>query len=277
MGIKLPLLKDDKEFELLVKGYAESKFKKKFKLYGRKGQKQHGIDIISSGKYAGQIAIQCKNVAVSNVNVEKWLDEFDYSKFAQIQEFYLAIAVPNDTKIVDKINDINTSRVYPFSIDVIFWDDIENLYNLDKKFASMHASLFGFNNNVKNNNVAELLKSDFVESIKQYHIIEFLREDPEVRLTVDYYEDAWTFTDVVGIYVDKNISHKKYKIFNEIYSFNELLKEYCDFIFEVTKPVPNYIYMIVDKPKYVNRREEIRNRIKEYREKLISKYVVICK
>lgn len=39
MGIKLPLLKDDKEFELLVKGYAESKFKKKFKLYGRKGQK----------------------------------------------------------------------------------------------------------------------------------------------------------------------------------------------------------------------------------------------
>ena len=113
MGIKLPLLKDDKEFELLVKGYAESKFKKKFKLYGRKGQKQHGIDIISSGKYAGQIAIQCKNVAVSNVNVEKWLDEFDYSKFAQIQEFYLAIAVPNDTKIVDKINDINTSRVYP--------------------------------------------------------------------------------------------------------------------------------------------------------------------
>ena len=219
MGIKLPLLKDDKEFELLVKGYAESKFKKKFKLYGRKGQKQHGIDIISSGKYAGQIAIQCKNVAVSSVNVEKWLDEFDYSKFAQIQEFYLAIAVPNDTKIVDKINDINTSRVYPFSIDVIFWDDIENLYNLDKKFASMHASLFGFNNNVKNNNVAELLKSDFVESIKQYHIIEFLREDPEVRLTVDYYEDAWTFTDVVGIYVDKNISHKKYKIFNEIYSF----------------------------------------------------------
>lgn len=276
MGIKLPQLKDDKEFELLVQGYAESKFKKKFKFYGRKGQKQHGIDIISSGQNAGQIAIQCKNVAVSNVNVEKWLGEFDYSKFAQIQEFYLAIAVRTDTKIVDKINDINTSGVYPFSIDVIFWDDIENLYNLDKKFAGMHASLFGFNNNVKNNNIAELLKNDFVEYIKQYHIIEFLREDPEVRLTVDYYEDAWTFTDVVDIYVDKNISHKKYKKFDKICSFNELLKEYCGFILEVTKPVSSDIYMIVDKLKYVNQREEIRNRIKEYREELIRKYVEIC-
>ena len=56
--MQLPKTKSAEEFEAMCADVLADIYNMEFSFYGRKGQKQHGIDLVSS---SGYIVAQCKN------------------------------------------------------------------------------------------------------------------------------------------------------------------------------------------------------------------------
>lgn len=119
----LPKTKSWQEFEIMVCDCAITKWQKSFSQYGRAGQNQKGIDIVSDDR---TIAIQCKNyLNVDNVKqLEQKINE-DYSKVSelpfQIQMFVVATAYDRDNRIQDYIYELSEGKT---KIEVMFWDEI---------------------------------------------------------------------------------------------------------------------------------------------------------
>jgi hypothetical protein len=72
----LPKTKSEDEFESICVDVLNYSYKKSFSLHGRKGQKQHGIDIFCDVGNKKRIVAQCKNYLLVkadalNIQLEK--------------------------------------------------------------------------------------------------------------------------------------------------------------------------------------------------------------
>lgn len=118
-----PKPSDWERFEKMVCDCASQKWGKPFCIYGRKGQKQHGIDIISED---GTIAIQCKNYQSKNTakQFEKKIQN-DYEQIKKlsfkVEQFVVATSMDRDNKIQDILFSLVQNEI---QIEVMFWDDI---------------------------------------------------------------------------------------------------------------------------------------------------------
>lgn len=127
-------LKDEKEFELLVNDLCESKYGIKFQVYGRKGQKQSGIDGLSFSKNEKQIVYQCKNKLIARddtkIQTELLKDienevQSASTKFTNIDTFIFANSFKQDTILQDRA--IELTSQYDFTVVVWSWEEIEGL------------------------------------------------------------------------------------------------------------------------------------------------------
>lgn len=120
--MQLPKTKSAEEFEAMCADVLYSMYKIEFSVYGKKGQKQNGIDLVSQ---TGHIVAQCKNYYLTS-----------YDKFKkQIQEdILLANNLPFEvhTFIVmtsleanAKIQDYILANKMKFEIKIMFWDNIQ--------------------------------------------------------------------------------------------------------------------------------------------------------
>ncbi|EKT55744.1 restriction endonuclease [Providencia sneebia] len=116
--------KDDHQFECFVKDYFEIKYNQGFAIYGRKGQKQKGVDIVYRSNGNNKIAIQCKNYNLTSFTTDVIDSDLEKSKEIQfdIDEFIFVTASKRDVAIIDYIKKIN--KLSLFNIDVFFYDDI---------------------------------------------------------------------------------------------------------------------------------------------------------
>ena len=105
---KLPMTNDADEFECMVRDY----FRKTYKfvqLYGRKGQKQNGIDIIvanNCNEMESYIAVQCKNFSPSVKDIDKIINKIVVGNSNSKYHFYkiiIAMGTQRDTEIQDYI------------------------------------------------------------------------------------------------------------------------------------------------------------------------------
>ena len=136
--------KDWKEFEEMVCVCASLKWEMRFVNYGRSGQKQNGIDIISED---GKIAIQCKSCP-DNKNAKRLISEItrDFRKITKltqpIERFVVATALDADTHILECIQSLQNGAI---CIEVMFWDDIckifaDNPYLYKKYYPTLSTS-----------------------------------------------------------------------------------------------------------------------------------------
>lgn len=131
---QFPALKDEKEFESLVNDLCEEKYGIEFQVYGRKGQKQSGIDGLSFSKNEKQIVYQCKNKLIARddtkIQTELLTDIEDEvkaasTKFTNIDTFIFANSFKQDTTLQDRATDLTSQ--YGFAIIVWSWEEIEGL------------------------------------------------------------------------------------------------------------------------------------------------------
>ncbi len=127
-------LKDEKEFESLVNDLCVEKYGIEFQVYGRKGQKQNGIDGLSFSKNEKQIVYQCKNKFVNRddkkIQAELLEDieneaESANAEFQSINTFIFANSFKQDTVLQDKAIDLTNQ--YGFTVIVWSWEEIEGL------------------------------------------------------------------------------------------------------------------------------------------------------
>lgn len=122
---------NSREFEYMAKDYAEKIWAKKFSHYGRNGQNQHGIDILSDD---GSIAIQCKNYLKSDKESQnRFLQNIhkDYKRassyFPGVKQFVIVTALDRETSLQDAVlkwEEEQNAADEKVGKEILFWDDI---------------------------------------------------------------------------------------------------------------------------------------------------------
>jgi hypothetical protein len=144
-----PSFEDEKEFERFVCDvFNDIHETNDFELYGRGGQDQDGIDIISIGK---KIAIQCKlkkathnsdNSKTSKELVKELIKDFDSfkSRFStdEISEFHFAVDFLSDKNIQDECLKLEKSHAYT----VRYWYWSRLIENSSEKTRLKYFKLF---------------------------------------------------------------------------------------------------------------------------------------
>ncbi len=132
LGHKLPKKTDPKIFEQMVRDCANKKYNKEFSLYGRTGQKQHGIDIYCVYKF--EEVIQCKNYTTNdkkalqdaiNKDFQSAYEYFYNEKNCCFKSFIIATSADKDKIGDDVIIEHNLNN--DIKIEIWFWEDIEEI------------------------------------------------------------------------------------------------------------------------------------------------------
>jgi len=122
----LPKTKSEDEFESICTDVLIDFYKKPFSRYGRKGQKQNGVDIFCDVDNGKRIVSQCKNYLSLNADdlikqIEK--DIMAAAEEFEIDAFVIMTAHERDTKVQDFVSE--QKRKYLFLIELWFWEDIQ--------------------------------------------------------------------------------------------------------------------------------------------------------
>lgn len=122
--MKLPKTKDDSEFENMAVDVCNVIYGIEFRKYGRRGQKQYGIDIYEDSIKHEKV-IQCKNYELIEAELGRIIQCVAVN--FQISDFIVATSGNTDAKLQNHVIILNQSQNYPFKIKLIFWEDIENV------------------------------------------------------------------------------------------------------------------------------------------------------
>ena len=134
--LQIPPPADETTFEKLCLDLYRAEFGDKTQLHGRRGQKQHGVDIFVPDK---NIGIQCKKIDFNKQNTQDEIikilkEEIEKAKNFQppLKRFILAITCKRDAKIQKEARLISKRHKDQdlFSVEVHSWEDIKDL--LDK-------------------------------------------------------------------------------------------------------------------------------------------------
>ena len=145
--MQLPKIKSEAEFESICTDILTGHYKRTFSRYGRKGQKQYGIDIYCDIENKKKIVAQCKNYLSSKPNNFDTQIENDIksatAKF-NIDTFVIMTALDRDTRIQDFVTELNGK--YQFSIELWFWEDIQEKILSDIDLLVKHYPSFVISN-----------------------------------------------------------------------------------------------------------------------------------
>lgn len=134
---RIPPPSTEQEFETLCAHvYGEIFNCKTPAMYGRRGQKQYGLDILiytnNSNTSINRIGIQCKHVQKlsfddkSGDSIVKEVNKADTGKQV-LTKLIIVTSLPSDQKLLDNVNTLSDQRIKEgkFSVEIQFWSDIE--------------------------------------------------------------------------------------------------------------------------------------------------------
>ena len=178
-------LTDEKKFEDLINDLCCKKYTLEFQIYGRKGQKQYGIDGSALTKDNKHILHQCKNKMLSRDDVKtqkellddleketnSMVNEFIQGKGYIVEEFIFANSFKRDTKLQDKA--IELSKKYKISITVWSWDEIVEMLEDNMDIARKYYSEFFRDTSIENSLSVDqsLIVNNDSSDISKSHII----------------------------------------------------------------------------------------------------------
>ena len=139
--------KDWQQFERNMRDLFQAHWKSPAALHGRTGQPQHGVDIYGqpdgNQHYHG---VQCKghdgNLGAAVTERELKAEIHKATAFdPRLAHFILATTAPRDAKIQGLVRRLNGRKRKPFTVDVLFWDDIVTLYDQHPDVYDRHYTL----------------------------------------------------------------------------------------------------------------------------------------
>ena len=127
MRYTFPKLKNWQDFEILCKDIMSENLSVNFIQAGRLGQKQKGIDFYGLDLNHKYIAIQCKNSNKLTIGqIKKDIEKIEELE-VPISTIYFMTASNRNFYLQEQITKITT---FPLKIEIIFWEDIEELLNV---------------------------------------------------------------------------------------------------------------------------------------------------
>lgn len=219
--IIIPKTTDANEFEDMVCDVSKVLYKREFQKYGRKGQKQSGVDIISTDSEE-LIAIQCKNYKITPNDICKMIKDTNGFQGA-ISELIIATSTDRDTKVQDCIRELNQNGEFGFHVSIMFWDEIEcTISQKETLLATYYPTI--------NKDSIEWLIAEFNQLIKEYDILGFVNVDPVIGMPEDYPLLVDSFVGAMGQrLLELNVlqQHPKFCVIN---SFRDMIDIYNGYL-----------------------------------------------
>lgn len=136
----LPKSSSAEEFESICRDVLKLIYNMDFVLYGRKGQKQYGIDLYAKSTNESYVVVQCKNYHKSSLKqfCSQLCDDITSSSNLEfkIEKFIVMTALDRDAKIQAFVSEYSA----PFPVSVLFWDDIQDELCSNKKLLKKYYS-----------------------------------------------------------------------------------------------------------------------------------------
>lgn len=214
MKYYFPRLKNDDDFECLVRDYFRVKYGEDFQLYGRNGQKQYGVDAVDPSR---TLQVQAKNYALKEKDIDEILDAH---KMKDCKAFHIACSGDRDAKLQDYVSSLSKSSSFP--ICILFWDNFEELLSNNENIRRVYYPSFDndtfvdkFKGLVRKHRIAAIIR-DGDPALKVFKTKDAL----DMELFCEDLKQLWTTEDNNP---DKNVSDK-------IKSFLELIEEYHSYL-----------------------------------------------
>jgi hypothetical protein len=144
----LPKSNSPEEFESMCKDVLSIVFQTRFTHYGRKGQKQYGIDLIMQTSSPDCIVAQCKNYYLNSQDKlrSQLSEDIQAAKNApfSISKFIAMTSMNRDTNIWNFIKEVNA----PFEIQLMFWEDIQVIICTNLNLLSIYYPSFYYSQEI---------------------------------------------------------------------------------------------------------------------------------
>lgn len=254
-------------------------------IFGRPGQKQYGIDLLVTLQDQDTIVVQCKDykkTAVTAKSIDLWIATVDEKSLQfHFRELIIAVAKDRDANIQNYVAGLSQDRALKnkFPITILFWDSIEDFIKNDPKLrhdyypavfpddpsqekhnivngvdnASAKLSTQGSQkvNLIENANTAirsEIkLKNAFIDIVVQYHIQDFLREDPFVGIKMDLVEECDSFLMDARRLIDRSIALRDTDAYAYAANLSQNISDLTTYYGQICQ-VPNGEIAIVNNP-----------------------------
>lgn len=229
--MNLPKTKNEHEFEEMVADVLSIKDNAIFQPFGTRGQKQYGVDVLSNTN--ADIFAQCKNYDLAISDIDEIISAFTLEK--GIRNFIIATSMNYNTHLQLYIQDINTQTKYPFTVTMLFWDDIVPYLVQTPELYSKYYG--GFVNNVTDIND---IKRRFNEGIQKHHILDFLMRDIFVDgMPMGLPTEAESFTCEMKALLQENLLLQNEPIYKSILDFCGVLDSLNGYLGLKMFPVQN--------------------------------------
>jgi hypothetical protein len=145
---KWPKPKSEDEFEDIVVDFVRIRWKDpNAQRFGRRGQRQHGVDIIGKPPWLGgrTAAAQCKNtdsLSLSDVAAEV-AKALSFPE--ALAEFYVVTSAERDAALQSQVRAHFRANPAPFEVEVIFWPDVIADISGNADLVAKHWPGFGSN------------------------------------------------------------------------------------------------------------------------------------
>lgn len=265
LDYNLPKTKNSSEFEGMVCDVCKIKFGGDFQRFGRLGQSQCGIDIISMD-LEELICIQCKNYDITLSHINKIISEA-MNFTLPISKFIIATSSFRDTKLQEYVLKINQEKDYKFVVYIIFWEEISSIISqnndlLNKYYHSM------------NRLSSEWMVVEFNQLINKYDVLGFIKVDPIIGMPKHYPGEIDMFVLEVQQMLERvNVLQQdpKFIVINQFY---DVINDYNLYLSSKLFSA-NAMYTIQNQYDLLDiskKNSEIRNRIFSYKKKLDDLY-----
>lgn len=254
--MNLPKTTDEHEFEDMVADALSQKYNATFQTFGRRGQKQYGVDVLSNTN--ADIVAQCKNYALTATDIDRIIDEFALEQ--GIKNFIIATSMDRDTHLQIYVQNINAQRNYSFIVTMMFWDEIAPYIAQTPVLYTKYYGGFVYNVTDIND-----IKRLFNEGIQKHHILDFLMRDIFVDgVPIDLPTEAEAFTCEMKALLQENLLLQKEPIYKFVLDFCDALDSLNGYLglnlipaqnSQFYRYIPNYN---IDEDK---RKREIQNNI----------------
>ena len=263
----LPKTQNSSEFEDMVCDVCTRKYGRSFQRYGRSGQKQSGIDIISVGQEK-QIGIQCKNYEISIKEIDRIVEEA--KKFRQsMVEFIIATSSFRDVKLQEYITKINQGdeEKLNFMVSILFWEEISMTISQNKDLLVKYYPVF-------NEDPIERLVGEFNCLINKYCILDYVKEDPTVGIPKYYPELVDSFVGEARQALSRENALQRHPRFAAMNHFTDTLYNYSGYL-GMKLFSANTMYTIqnpYDKEDITSGDSKIKKKIEQYKTELEQDY-----
>lgn len=219
----LPKTQNPSEFEDMVCDICTRRYGRVFQRHGRSGQKQSGIDIISTGSEK-LICIQCKNYQISIKEVDRIIEEAKNFRHP-MAEFVIATSAFRDVKLQEYIIKKNRGDIEKlnFTISILFWEEIAMIISQNKDLLVKYYPAF-------HENAIERLVDEFNRLINQYYILDYVKEDPTIGIPKYYPQLIDSFVCEVRQILSRENTLQRHPRFAAMNHFADTLNDYCGYL-----------------------------------------------